>query len=83
VYGALVAGAEKGLTADDNVAACGEISLAPHAAGLPGTRDQATTVLGQAISFPVLIPPTGVQARPVATPARAVRRRGARSPPGR
>ncbi len=62
VYMALVAGSEKGLTVDDNVAAFGELGLAPHVAGLSEKRDLATTVMGQAISLPVIISPTGVQA---------------------
>lgn len=62
VYGALVAGSEKGLTVDDNVAAFGELGFAPHVADLPATRDMATTVMGQPISLPVVISPTGVQA---------------------
>jgi heme/flavin dehydrogenase (mycofactocin system) len=62
VYGALVAGAEEGVTARDNVAAFAEIGFAPHVAGLPATRDMATTVMGQPVSLPVIISPTGVQA---------------------
>ena len=62
VYKALVAGSEKGLTIDDNVAAFGEIGLAPHVAGLSAKRELATTVMGQPISLPVIISPTGVQA---------------------
>jgi heme/flavin dehydrogenase (mycofactocin system) len=62
VYGALVAGAEKGLTARDNVAAFSELGFAPHVAGLPASREMGTTVMGQEISLPVLISPTGVQA---------------------
>ena len=62
VYGALLAGTEKGLTVSDNVAAFDEIGFAPHVAGLPERRDQATTVMGQDLSMPVLISPTGVQA---------------------
>ncbi len=62
VYMALVAGSEQGLTLDDNVKAFGEIGFRPHIANLPQQRDQATTVMGQDISFPVLISPTGVQA---------------------
>jgi heme/flavin dehydrogenase (mycofactocin system) len=62
VYGALVAGAEKGLTAADNVEAFSELGFAPHVAGLPATREMATTVMGQPVSMPVLISPTGVQA---------------------
>jgi len=62
VYGALIAGAEAGLTIDDNVNAFREIGFAPHVAGLPATREMATTVMGQDISLPVIISPTGVQA---------------------
>jgi L-lactate dehydrogenase (cytochrome)/glycolate oxidase len=62
VYAALVAGSEKGLTADDNVEAFAELGLAPHVAGLSAKRDLSTTVMGQPISFPVVISPTGVQA---------------------
>src|SRR5215470_19987714 len=62
VYGALVAGAEKGLTARDNVEAFSELGFAPHVAGLSPTREMATTVMGQPISLPVIISPTGVQA---------------------
>jgi len=62
VYGALMAGSERGQTRDDNVAAFAELGLAPHAAGNPPQRDLSTTVLGQPISLPVIISPTGVQA---------------------
>jgi heme/flavin dehydrogenase (mycofactocin system) len=62
VYLALVAGTEKGLTSNDNVAAFDEIGFRPHVADLPAKRDLATTVMGQDVSFPVLISPTGVQA---------------------
>jgi heme/flavin dehydrogenase (mycofactocin system) len=62
VYGALVAGAEAGVTIRDNVAAFSELGFAPHVAGLPATREMATTVMGQDVSLPVLISPTGVQA---------------------
>jgi pre-mycofactocin synthase len=62
VYGALVAGAEKGLTTADNVAAFDEIGFAPHTAGLANDKRMATTVMGQEVSLPVLISPTGVQA---------------------
>jgi pre-mycofactocin synthase len=62
VYGALVAGSERGLTTEDNIAAFGELGFAPHVAGLSEKRDLATEVMGQPISFPVLISPTGVQA---------------------
>jgi len=62
VYSALLAGTEKGLTVSDNVAAFDELGFAPHVAGLSAHRDQATTVMGQPVSLPVIISPTGVQA---------------------
>jgi heme/flavin dehydrogenase (mycofactocin system) len=62
VYGALVAGSEKGLTLHDNTAAFDELGFAPHTAGLSEKRELATTVMGQSISMPVIISPTGVQA---------------------
>ena len=62
VYGALIAGSERGLSYDDNTAAYGELGFAPHVADLSVKRDQATRVMGQDISMPVLISPTGVQA---------------------
>jgi heme/flavin dehydrogenase (mycofactocin system) len=62
VYMALVAGSERGLTTDDNVAAFSELGFAPHVAGLSQNRDLSVTVMGQSVSMPVLISPTGVQA---------------------
>jgi pre-mycofactocin synthase len=62
VYSALVAGSERGLTVEDNLAAFGELGFAPHVAGLSSKRDLSTTVMGQSISMPVFISPTGVQA---------------------
>ncbi|HSS56795.1 MAG TPA: pre-mycofactocin synthase MftD [Solirubrobacteraceae bacterium] len=63
VYDALLAGAERGATLDDNVRAFGEIGFVPRiATGLPAARDQATTELGQQISMPVVVSPTGVLA---------------------
>lgn len=62
VYLALLAGSERGLTLDDNLAAFGELGFAPHVAGMPEKRDTAVTVMGQALSLPVLMSPTGVQA---------------------
>ncbi|WP_067679758.1 pre-mycofactocin synthase MftD [Nocardia miyunensis] len=62
VYSALLAGSEAGVSYDDNLAAFRELGFAPHVAGLSDTRDLSTTVLGQDISMPVLISPTGVQA---------------------
>jgi pre-mycofactocin synthase len=62
VYGALVAGSERGVTVEDNVAAYGELGFAPHVAGASEKRDLGTTVMGQDVALPVLISPTGVQA---------------------
>jgi heme/flavin dehydrogenase (mycofactocin system) len=63
VYGALIAGAESGVTLDDNLAAYRELGFFPRiATGLTGGRELATTVLGQPVSLPVIISPTGVQA---------------------
>ncbi|WP_378145959.1 pre-mycofactocin synthase MftD [Cnuibacter sp. UC19_7] len=62
VYGALVAGSEKGVTIDDNLAAFSELGFAPHVAGHKSDRDLSTSVMGIDISFPVIISPTGVQA---------------------
>jgi len=62
VYGALIAGSEKGLTLADIQAAFGELGFAPHVGGLSAKRDLSTTVKGQAISLQVIISPTGVQA---------------------
>ncbi|HEY6532772.1 MAG TPA: pre-mycofactocin synthase MftD [Acidimicrobiales bacterium] len=59
---ALKAGSEKGVTLQDNLVAFTELGVAPHVADLPAERDMATTVMGQEISMPVLISPTGVQA---------------------
>ena len=61
VYGALVAGSEKGLTVNGNVEAFGELGFAPHVIGAVEKRDLATTVMGQEVSLPVVISPTGVQ----------------------
>ena len=62
VYSALMAGSERGQTREDNIAAFAELGFAPHVAGNPAQRDLSTTVLGQPISLPVIISPTGVQA---------------------
>jgi pre-mycofactocin synthase len=62
VYGALLAGSERGQTLEDNVRAFSELGFAPHVAGNPAQRELATTVLGQPISLPVILSPTGVQA---------------------
>src|ERR1700722_6719469 len=62
VYLALVAGAEAGVTMNDNVTAFSQLRLRPHVADLPATRELATPVMGQEVSLPVLISPTGGQA---------------------
>ncbi|MEI4272901.1 alpha-hydroxy-acid oxidizing protein, partial [Klenkia sp. LSe6-5] len=62
VYGALIAGSERGVTVEDNTRAYAELGFAPHVAGLQGERDLSTTVMGQPLSMPVMISPTGVQA---------------------
>src|ERR1043165_9279227 len=62
VYSALLAASEKGVTVADNVDAFGELGFAPHVIGALEKRDLSTTVMGQDISLPVLISPTGVQA---------------------
>jgi L-lactate dehydrogenase (cytochrome) len=62
VYLALVAASEKGVTVADNVEAFSELGFAPHVIGALEKRDLSTTVMGQQISFPVILSPTGVQA---------------------
>ena len=62
VYGALVAGSERGTTVRDNEAAFDELLFNPVMAGQAQNRQLETTVMGQSMSMPVLISPTGVQA---------------------
>lgn len=62
VYRAILAGTEQGLSYRDNVMAFSELEFAPHVAGLAADRELATSVMGQDISMPVVISPTGVQA---------------------
>jgi heme/flavin dehydrogenase (mycofactocin system) len=62
VYGALVAGSENGITLRDNLTAFQELGFAPHTAGQSAERDLTTLVMGQTLSLPVLISPTGAQA---------------------
>lgn len=62
VYGALVAGSEKGVTIDNNIDAFSQLGFAPHIAGHKSDRDLSTEVMGIPISMPVMISPTGVQA---------------------
>jgi len=62
VYKAVLAGAERGQTYRDNLAAFEELGFAPHVAGGSAQRAQSTTVMGVEVSLPVLLSPTGVQA---------------------
>src|ERR1700716_144266 len=64
VYSSLVAASERGVTVADNVEAFAEIGFAPHVIGALEKRDLSTTVMGQDISLPIVISPTGVQAVP-------------------
>lgn len=61
-YSSLISASEKGVTVSDNVESFGELGFAPHVIGATEKRDMATTVMGQDISLPVIISPTGVQA---------------------
>ena len=47
---------------NDNVAAFAELGFLPAVVDQPARREMATSVMGQQISMPVLISPTGVQA---------------------
>lgn len=62
VYGALVAGSERGTTIEQNQAAFAQLGFAPRIAGHAPERDLSTTVMGVPAAFPVVISPTGVQA---------------------
>lgn len=62
VYGAIIGGAEKGLSLNDNLTAFDQLGLAPHVAGLHAERGMEVQVMGQHLSMPVMISPTGVQA---------------------
>src|SRR5271157_6352210 len=62
VYSSLLSASEKGITVADNVAAYSELGFAPHVIGAMEKRELSTTVMGQEISLPVIISPTGVQA---------------------
>jgi len=50
------------VSVSDNVEAFAELGFAPHVIGATEKREMATTVMGQDISMPVIISPTGVQA---------------------
>ncbi|HTW21562.1 MAG TPA: pre-mycofactocin synthase MftD [Mycobacteriales bacterium] len=62
VYGALIAGSERGTTLFDNEAAFAELGFLPRVAGQHSERRLATNVMGMSIELPVVISPTGVQA---------------------
>ena len=62
VYKALIGGSERGLTLHENEKAFAQLGFAPHMANLPTDRTLTTTVMGQELSMPVMISPTGVQA---------------------
>ncbi len=62
VFGAIVAGAEAGVSAADNLSAFDELGLRPVAAGQSAGCEMSTTIMGQPSSMPVMISPTGVQA---------------------
>src|SRR3954471_24052537 len=62
VYKAILAGAERGQTYQDNLGAFAELGFAPHVAGGAAERSQATRIMGVDVSLPVILSPTGVQA---------------------
>ena len=57
VYAAVIAGAEQGVTLEDNVRAFGELGFIPRIATGCGRRDLTTTVLGEELALPVAISP--------------------------
>ncbi|WP_258933151.1 alpha-hydroxy-acid oxidizing protein [Nesterenkonia pannonica] len=57
VYGALIAGSEKGVTIEQNKEAFAQIGFAPHVAGHKPHRELSTEVMGMQLSMPVLISP--------------------------
>ena len=61
-YSSLISASEKGVSVSDNVEAFSQLGFAPHVIGATEKREMATTVMGQDISLPVIISPTGVQA---------------------
>ena len=62
VYGALIAGAEAGVSMRDNNKAFDELGLRPVTAGQSAEQAMDTEVMGQPLSMPVMISPTGAQA---------------------
>ena len=74
----LISASEKSVTISANVDAFDELGFAPHAIGAQNKHELATTVMGQAISLPVIISPTGVQA--VASDSEVAAARAAQRP---
>src|SRR4051794_148308 len=64
VYGALVAGSERGQTPPDTPAPSRALGCPPHVVGPQPEPAMDTTLRGQPISLPVVIPPPGDQAVP-------------------
>ena len=62
VYSALIAGSERGLTLRGQRGRLRRTRVRPARRRPAAQRDLATTVMGQQISLPVIISPTGVQA---------------------
>jgi pre-mycofactocin synthase len=62
VYLALLSGSQRGATAEDNVAAFGELGLAPRTAEMPGSRDLTTSVMGERVALPLVLSPAGAHA---------------------
>ncbi len=62
VYGALIGGAEAGVSMNENLRSFDELGFRTVTAGQPPVREMQTTVMGQAAAIPVVISPTGVQA---------------------
>jgi L-lactate dehydrogenase (cytochrome) len=62
VFSALHAGSEAGGTLSDNVESFGRLGLIPRIATGISERELATSVMGEEISMPVMMSPTGVQA---------------------
>ncbi len=62
VYGALVAGAEAGVSMRDNLAAFDELGFRPVTAGQAADPAIDTNIMDQHSAMPVMISPTGVQA---------------------
>ena len=53
LYGALIAGAEAGVSRDDNTAAFSKLGLRPVTAGQSAERKMDTTIMGQPASMPL------------------------------